>query len=198
MDVIDKATRGTIAAVESHIEPHRASAQDLAAWCEALTVTTPEDYTVAGEVLREIKTRYHQIDQERKGITGPLVEVERRTNALFRPILDTLSRAEKRVKEALAGYSDRSRAATVEALTLAATGPDPAPMGLSVLAQPEAKGVSVRQVERFEVTNPDRVPRDFCSPDLDKIKRHVEAGGMRAIPGVRFFTESVVSARRNK
>lgn len=196
MDVIDKATRGTVAAVEVHIAPHRSSAQDLAAWCDALTVSTPEDYTVAGEVLREIKTRYHQIDRERKGITGPLVEVERRTNALFRPILDTLSRAEKRVKDALARYTDARRLEASEALTLAATGPAPLPIG--ALLQPEAKGVSVRQVERFEVSDPDLVPRDFCSPDLDKIKRHIEAGGMKAIPGVRFFTESVVSARRHK
>lgn len=65
----------------------------------------------------------------------------------------------------------------------------PAPVEI---ARPQASGVAMVARTLFVVTDPELVPRQFCSPDEKKIRAHVNAYGPSAkIPGVRVSQETV-------
>lgn len=62
---------------------------------------------------------------------------------------------------------------------------------------PKIGGVSFRDEVKFEITDPDAVPRNMCVPDEKKIRNFVKAMGKATnIPGVRIWVEKVVSAGR--
>jgi len=65
---------------------------------QALTITTNENYQGAAQTLREIKTRWKDIEDERKRILFPFDEARKRIMDLFRPAQDNLERAESLLK----------------------------------------------------------------------------------------------------
>ena len=55
---------------------------------------------------------------------------------------------------------------------------------------------SSRKVWKFEITEPELVPRNFCSPDESKIRAYLKENKAGAnIPGVRFYEELTVQSR---
>jgi hypothetical protein len=146
--------------------------------------------------LREVKGRLKALEERRKAITGPMNAALRSVNDLFRPPREKLEALEGSLKAVIAGYLRRREAENAALLAAAATTEDEwaAAEALAEMRPPaEApRGVTVRQVWRFEVTDPDAVPRELCSPDPKKIGA-LEPG--TAVAGVRWFQEDVVSAR---
>jgi len=150
---------------------------------------------IAG-VLRDVKKRSNQLEERRKEITVPLNRALGSVNDLFRAPRAKFDALEKTLKDKIAAYLRKKSEDNARALQAAAAAPT-AVLATQAIARvapvaPPA-GVSVRQVTRFEVVNPDLVPRDLCSPDDDKIKLALSTG--REVPGVRVFQESVVAAR---
>lgn len=194
MTTIDEASKGLLSATSVAIAPHRSTAVDISEAARAIEIHTQEDYELAGHVLLEVKRRIHALDAERKKITTPLHEAWQATNRLFRGPLDLLEGAERAIKEKIGGYTMATRARQLEALAAPQAGPV-----VEVPATPEpAKGVSTRSVVRWDVTDPEKVPRAFLSPDPRKIQAHLDAGGVQAIPGVRFWDDIQVIGRAGK
>lgn len=160
-------------------------ARDLAA---SFQVETHEQYETAGEVLHAIKAKWNAIEAIRKAWTGPLVNVQRSINGAFKGPLEAYAAAEASLKGKMAAFDQRMHAARVEAVTVH-------PGASAVPFTPEAKGVNVRYRRAFRVVDPEKVPRQFCSPDEAKIKAHLRDGGLEAIPGVEFFDEPIVTVR---
>lgn len=150
-----------------------------------------------GGVLRDVKARYKEIEDKRTEITKPLNQALRAVNDLFRPPKQRFEELEKLLKGKITAYLEAKNRANEERLrqVAAAQTPAMAQLGLATVS-PVAPptGVSVRHVWRFEITDPDLVPREYCSPDAKKIG--VVDPTATTIPGVRFFQEPVVSARR--
>lgn len=163
---------------------------------EALVIHTDEQQANAAKVLQKVKLQYDVIEKRRTEITGPLNQALRSVNDLFRPPREKFQAIESMLKDAITRYLADKQAANVAALQAAAVAPTPqaAQEALSVVAPvaPPA-GVSVRKVWKFVVEDADRVPRSYCSPDPDKIKR---ADPTTPIPGVRFYEEASVAVRR--
>ena len=164
----------------------------------AMVVATDEQCEFASQLLREIKGAWHVLEEKRTSITGPLNKALRATNELFRPASRSLEHGEAILKLKISDYlaaKERARAAALQAAA-AATTPEAAQQAIAHVAPvaPPA-GVSVRKVWRFEVVDQNLVPRELCSPDAKKIEAAFH-GGATAIPGVRFFQEDQVSARR--
>lgn len=151
---------------------------------------------VAG-VLREVKKRGKQLEDRRKEITVPLNSALNSVNDLFRTPRAKFDALEAALKRKIAAYLQKKSDENARMLQEAAAAPTAA-LATQAIARvvPVAPpvGVSVRQVSRFEVTNPDLVPREFCKPDEDKIKAALMLG--QQVPGVRVFQEPVVSSRR--
>jgi hypothetical protein len=51
-----------------------------------------------------------------------------------------------------------------------------------------------RTVWKYEITDADKVPREFCEPAAGKINRAVQSG-TREIPGVRIYSQDSVMIR---
>lgn len=66
----------------------------------------PETYQVAADELRDIKARISRLDEQRKSITKPLDDAKKAVMALFNPVIDRLTEAEKSVKGAILTYQD--------------------------------------------------------------------------------------------
>lgn len=64
---------------------------------------------------------------------------------------------------------------------------------------PKVAGVSFREDWKYEVVNPDLIPREYMMVDEIKLRRIVKAMGKAAsnIPGIRVYAEKVVSAGRS-
>lgn len=155
----------------------------------SFVVTTHAEFETAAEVLRTIKGEWKRLDELRKSWTGPLANVTRSINGAFAGPLGALAAAESDLKAKCAAFSERMHAARVEAVTVNAGEISPVPF------MPEAQGVSIRTKRSFRVTDPEKVPRQFCSVDEMKIRAHLAAGGLEAIAGVEFFDEQIVSVR---
>lgn len=167
---------------------------------QRLPVTNDEQCEFATQLLQELKSVQHRVEMKRTEISGPLYRAHRAVNDLFRPALDALGRGEGVLKEKIADYLRAKEQANNAALQAAAKAPTPelaqqAIQAVAPVAPPQ--GVSVRKVWRFSVEDASLVPREFCSPDAEKIKAAFDLG-MTNIPGVKFFQEDVVTARRSR
>lgn len=159
-------------------------AETLRDAARTLPAETPEDFAMLGEVLGHVKGQAKRLDELRTGITKPLNQALRATNDLFRPALRAYEEAEVLIKGKIADYTLRQRQAQ-EAALLA---------GLPSEAPASAAGVSTRIRKGFRVVDEASVPREFCSPDPEKIRVHLDAGG-EAPAGVSIVDEIQVIGR---
>ncbi len=170
---------------------------------EDFDIETDEQQEEVAVILRDVKDRYRVLEEKRKEITVPLNAALRAVNNLFRPPREKFEALEHLLKGKITEYLARKAQENVAALQAAAVAKtsEEATEALATIA-PVAppQGVSVRQVWKFEVTDPDLVPRHLCSPDMKKIsdelgKKADKYGQPDLIPGVRVYQEAVVAAR---
>lgn len=186
----------TFVLAKQEADAHFAVATEWHSGLSDLVIRDDAQQEQVAEVLRRVKARYREIEDKRKEITVPLNAALRAVNDLFRPPRERFEALERMLKDKIAAYLREKSAANVAALqavSVAAT-PAQATAALATVA-PVAPpvGVSVRHVWKFEVTDPDLVPRELCSPDPKKIGQLAPGTD---VPGVRWFQEPVVSARR--
>jgi hypothetical protein len=87
------------------------AADQLIVMTASYTVTTPADYTRAGEDLKRIKGALKRLEDVRTSITGPLNASLKKVNEFFGGPSAELTASERRIKQAMGAYSDRARAA---------------------------------------------------------------------------------------
>lgn len=168
---------------------------------KSFRVTDDASAETAAEFIRKAKTAYKEAEDHRTSITRPLLEAKNATDALFRPTKDALVAIERYLKGELGSYHAQREAQRVHVLIESAAHvavglvpTEPIPEAVAV------QGVTVKQVWDFEVIDPDAVPRDLCSPDLDKIKARIWYANTSIteplpIEGVRFFLNERVTVR---
>jgi len=201
---IQKATEATANLAREVIARVQWTHPEALARLQAFEIQGDEQQDFAARLLHEVKAEWTLVEAERKKITKPLNDAKKATDSLFKPVLNALESAEEVLKGKIAGYIAAKQQANTAALQAAASAPSAmaASQAIGNYAPVVApQGVSVRDVWRFEVTNPDLVPRELCSPDMKKIGEALEAkagkyGEPDVIPGVRVFKESIVTARR--
>ena len=79
-------------------------AQRQLAFIEAFVIDSADTYQLAAEELQAIKSKANTLEQQRTSITGPLNQVLRAVNDLFRGPADMLARAESALKAKMLGY----------------------------------------------------------------------------------------------
>jgi len=85
----------------------------------AIVIDSPDMYEIAAGELKGIKARYNALDEQRKSMTGPLREAEKRINDFFRAPLTFLEQAEATVKDSMLTYHKAEEAKRLEAQRLA-------------------------------------------------------------------------------
>lgn len=177
----------TIAATRAEVEAEQAKA--VLAQLQGFEVVDQTTLGHAEQALLLVKKKWKVVDAAKSEIASPLWNAHRAVTGYFGPALNTLSRVESELKAKIAGY--RMRVESERRLLVAVN----APVELVSAPVEHTKGVFVRTQRRFRVVDPERVPRQFCSPDVAKIQQHIAAGGLEAIAGVEWYDDQIVSAR---
>lgn len=84
-----------------------------------LTISNQSDYEAASAVLSEVKSRYKELDAQRKEITKPIDAAKKAVMDLFKTPLELLEKAESKIKGLMIGYTnEQERKAREEQLRL--------------------------------------------------------------------------------
>ena len=71
-----------------------------------LTISNQSDYEAASAVLSEVKSRYKELDAQRKEITKPIDAAKKAVMDLFKTPLELLEKAESKIKGLMIGYTN--------------------------------------------------------------------------------------------
>lgn len=190
-----------LAKLQQELTPETTAAGRSLELLRAWNIGSLEQMTQAADVLKATKRKIKDLDDKRTGITKPLLEAKRRIDDLFMPAITAYKEAERILKTKIGAYAaerEQERAAAMQqaADQYAAGGSptDPIPEPARV------QGVTTRQVWDFRVEEPDKVPRELCSPDPTKIKEAIWYADTphnppQAIPGVVFYLRDDVRVR---
>ena len=89
-------------------------AQSALAFIQEFQVASAEDYDLAADELKAIKTRAAAIEDQRTGITGPINQALRAVNALFKGPSELLEQAEQILKTKMLRYSQEQQRIAAE------------------------------------------------------------------------------------
>ncbi len=170
----------------------------------------------AVEMAAEAKNLNKEIEAARTGFVKPALDYQRGVTNLSKGYQDRLSTAEFELKRKITGYQTKvelerlkqqeaarkaaeelqkkidkeAKAAGVEAPQVMAPVIAPAP----TMTRTEKGSLSFREVWKFEVVEPAKVPRVYLEISDTLIRNAVKAG-VRAIPGIRIWSEKVAALR---
>lgn len=148
-------------------------------------VTDEASHQAACETLQWVKAQWGKVEAARQSITGPMINAKRNADAFFRPSLENYSKSEGHLKSEIARYRAKIQEERVSQAT----------QSLPVVAPPAAiEGIQERVKQCWRVTDESKVPRNFLSVDARKIDDFLRDGGLRAIPGVEFYEETIIAS----
>ena len=78
---------------------------ELMAKAEGFEISTADQYSASGELLKEIKRQQKQTTASRTEITRPMDEAKRRVMELFKPVSEQLGNAETTIKAAMTEFA---------------------------------------------------------------------------------------------
>jgi hypothetical protein len=166
-----------------------------------LQVVTPPQIALAAGILEHVKGEWFRLETRRTSITKPLLAVKYSIDEIFSPALSVLKAAEAMLKDkivsATLAIEAANQQAQFEAQQLLAQGDARgAAMATQNLQPTEApKGIKIADKWEWRVVDVAQLPRDFMTPDLKKIERHVKAHGASSnIPGVSVTRSLGISA----
>jgi len=186
-----------------------------------------ESYDFQGNRLREIKTKWSQIEEKRKELIKPSQLAVKQLNDFFGGPLNNLKSAENLIKQALKKYIDEKKKerfleerrlreqAEKEAAKLEKKADKQEAKGniekaketrLDAMAIPvpvvaskieKVKGVSFKEIWKFEIIDEIKLPRKYLLPDLKTLGELARSSkGKISIPGVRFYSDKTVAGAR--
>lgn len=173
---------------------------------EALTIKTEKDAESATDILSKIKTVGKMIKERKEQITKPLSEALNSARDLFKPIEQNHAEAERIIKGKLLNWQEAERkriekdtAKVVDKMESGKMTTEKAVAKIEDIGEVKTSvtgkvgQISTREVPKYKLTNEELVPREFCSPDMAKIKKALDAGIQ--VPGAEKYYEKVISAR---
>lgn len=183
----------------------------IAADCP-LTITTDADLQAATSWLAAVRLRRKDIEGFFAGLIKPIQAVVKGHQAKRDEVLAPLTERESKLNLAILGYRQKQQAAAAEAQKKAndayerkvekaiEKGKDITAIAPPMQVQAPAKtvdagiaNVTFRKVRKFEVTNPELVPREYFVVDEVKLGKVIRAGV--DVPGCRIWDEEVTSVR---
>jgi len=184
-----------------------------------VVVGEPE-YNLALHTLGRIKAIVTKVETKRKEWVKPLNDTVKKINTGFKDYLKPLELADTHIRNAVSVYRDkqrrirqeeearlrkeqaeRQRLLEAEAAKNNAPAPPPLPVPVSTVpsikkTETTAQGtVGGAMVWKFEIVNDAEVPREYCVPDIQKIRALVKAG-LKNIPGIRIYQEEQLRVGR--
>ena len=172
---------------------------------ESLTVKNQQEYSEAVEVLSKIKTVKKMVKENKEAITKPINESLKNIRALFSPIEENTEKAEDIIKSKMRNFLDeeeererKEKEKIAHKLALGKISEEKAIEKIEDVKKMENKvetktgGATVRIERKFRITDEFRIPREYLTPDLAKIKDAVLKQN-QIIDGVEVYEEKNIS-----
>lgn len=174
-------------------------------------IVTGEQYVSSGDILKDVKSKYNAIEDERKKMTRPLDEAKKRIMDFFRAPLERLATVENGIKRALLSYQQeqerirqeqerklREKAAKAEEKGKTEKADD-LKMQAAAVSQmdtaPKVAGLATKTIWKFRVTDINSVPREYMAINEKMVQQVATATkGKLAIPGIEFYSEDTIAA----
>jgi hypothetical protein len=212
------ATRSLdIEAAKRAFEPYRQKIAQMQEAATALEIHDDEGEKSAVDSAAKAKRLVTDLENQRKKVIAQPDRFVRDVNAfvrVFRKPLDEVVEVlrgkigqhqyAKEVERRKVEAAMREEAAKLQAKLKAEAAqagiepppvmPVPAPRPDSITRTESGASASIRTAWTAEITDPDQVPREYCSPDQAKITQAVKAG-IREIPGVKIFEKPTTILR---
>lgn len=171
-----------------------------------LAIKSPEELSKATDLLSKIKTVGKMIKERKEQITKPLNEALKSARDLFKPIEQNHEEAERIIKtkmldwqraedtrirkeqEAVAKKVEAGKMSTEKAVEKIEKIGE-----VQTSVQGKVGSISTRDVPKYRITAESLVPREYCSPDMAKLKPALDAG--IEVPGAEKYYEKVIAAR---
>lgn len=205
-----------LAKVRAELADYKPRLLEMQKQAEALTVQDAASNEQAVGMAASAKKLAKEIEARRVEITRPSLEFQRAVNALCKQLTSPLGQIEGGLKRKAGAYlakveQERRKAearAREEARKLqealdaeakekgieAAKVQEPVMPKDDPVTRTEAGSANLRTVWTFEVMDPDKVPRKYCTPDPRLIRQAVK-GGVRKMAGVRIYQDQQVAIR---
>lgn len=183
--------------------PEQAAASEEAwsrslATLQAWEIASQTDLAQVSEFAKAGRQQRRTLEAKRAELIAPIREAERRIRELFAPIIEKLEAVEALARDKIAAFQLRGAQAQRQAMVLAAAQIAQGQAATVLVPQrAEVKGVAVREMWVPTVTDAGAVPREFCSPDLSKIKAAAPDAETAppSIPGVTWERQGRVTLR---
>lgn len=179
-----------------------------------LTITTDDDYSRGGDILKDIKTRIKAVKDYWKAPKAAAQAAHKTLVDREKQMLNPLKDAEATVKKTMLAYpTEQQRKRQEEQARLAALAAQAEQQGdadgaefmreMSAAVEPvqSTGGVSVHTTWKARVTDPKKVPAYFDGYELREINMTAMNGLARQyeggldIPGVEFYQDETLSVR---
>ena len=159
-----------------------------------LRIETDEEYEAVALTLREVKAKSKEIKSIKEGITKPIQEALANVRELFKNAERRLSDAESYCKAGLSGYVAAVEEEAQEMMDEATkTGDTEAMADAAAWEVPKVEGISIRHTEEIYVFDEKKIPVEYMSIDMKKIRAAAKA--KIKIPGVEVKSVPVLAAR---
>jgi len=162
--------------------------------------TTPEQAEQARGILVQIQKLKNQVEKDRKATQAPFKDITDRIMEVAKTVVSPLERAQHVLKTGLEHYIvEEQKAAAARQAEIIKAQAAPIPEGRQTPALPvmvpaqRVAAVATYTHTEVVIDNPDLVPREFCSPDMVKIRAHLQMGGK--IPGISVVSSPRIAAR---
>lgn len=183
-------------------------------YAEGLKIKTDEDQAKALGNLTKIRDEKNRGDAVRKFFTDPLNQQVKTINALFQPNIKALEEAERIIRGALVAYqntlavkAESAKAKTMEKIESGQISVEQGVKKIENIKVPEKTirteetTVSYRIIPKVVIDDEAKIPREYMTPDIEKIKTMALAlhkAKQPQIAGVSIVEEKIPSIRKNQ
>jgi len=169
-------------------------------------VTDQDSWDEAGVALNKITKLNKELETQRKGLAKPFKDTDKKIKSIADHAAASLEVEKQRLKEAMQTYREqleqqRQQEMEEKAQEAAqAETPFDEEVAKQEAEQPETQtprqsATKTVKVVKFQVSNPDQVPREYCSPDERLIRHAVQKAGVAEIPGVQIWEENEIRSK---
>lgn len=159
-----------------------------------MEIKTLEQYQLAATRMSELKAIARAAEGEKEKFTKPLNELLKVTRNHFKPFFDRVDSTERAIKTAMIDFLNRQEEATRKLNASFAEGK--IAKTSTLLRKTEELAVTsgdatVRKIKVVSITNLKKIPLEFLTPDMGKIKAALVAG--EEVPGAELVEEKNIA-----
>ena len=188
------------------LTPIKQETQEFLYNFQVVEIETQEQYTQAGDILKQVKNKIKKLEDKRKEYTKPLVESKKAIDKDFKSITEPLENFIKSTKEEMVVFQfeeqkrldEEQKKLEEEVLKKAEENGDKEVQVEIVNDIKTQRGdvstTTARDVWKFEIEDVNKIPREYLTVD-EKLIRQAIKDGKREIDGVYIYKDKQIIIR---